>query len=171
MPEFLETTIDKFIFRVAADRRYSRDGVWVQECGVGGQVRLGVSDYVQQRSGDAAFVHVKPVGTRLSSGDEFAEMETIKANVGLVSPVAGQIAEVNKDLDLSPENVNQDPYGKGWMAVVQAARSGDCPDLPAGGHRPEVGRGLSPSDRARLLEPAEYLSAMRAQAEEEIGAL
>jgi len=170
MPEFLEATIDKFIFRVAADRRYSRDGVWVQECGGDGQVRLGASDYVQQRSGDAAFVHVKPAGTRLASGDEFAEMETIKATVGLVSPVAGEIVEVNKDLDLSPENVNQDPYGKGWMAVVQAAELGDCLDFRAAGHQPKVGRGLSPSDRARLLDPAAYLSAVRAQAEEEIGA-
>jgi len=150
MPEFLETAVDKFIFRVATDRQYGREGVWVQECGVDGQVRLGVSDYVQQRSGDAAFLHVKPVGTRLSSGDEFAEMETIKANVGLVSPVAGQIVEVNKDLDLSPENVNLDPYGKGWVAVVQAADWG--------------------TDRVGLLDPAAYLSAMRAQAEEEVGA-
>ena len=64
--------------------------------------------------------------------------------------MAGEIVEVNKDLDLSPENVNQEPYGKGWLAVIEAA------DWQA--------------DRARLLDPAEYLAAMRAQAEEELGA-
>jgi glycine cleavage system H protein len=113
-------------------------------------VRLGLSDYVQQRGGDVAFVHVKPVGTRLSAGDEFAEIETIKANLSLFSPFAGEIVEVNKDLDVSPENVNQEPYGKGWLAVVQAADWG--------------------TDRARMLGPADYLAAMQAQADEELGA-
>ena len=93
MPEFLETTIDKFIFRVATDRLYSRDGVWVLESGGDGRVRLGLSDYVQQRNGDAAFVHLKPIGARLSSGDEFAELETIKATLSLISPLAGELIE------------------------------------------------------------------------------
>ena len=88
MPEFLETTIDKFIFRVAMDCLYSGDGVWVLESGRDGRVRLGLSDYVQHRNGDAAFVHLKPIGTRLSSGDEFAELETIKATLSLISPLA-----------------------------------------------------------------------------------
>ena len=64
MPEYLETTVDKFIFRVATDRLYSRDGVWVLEPAEGGRVRLGLTDYLQQRNGDVAFVHLKPVGTR-----------------------------------------------------------------------------------------------------------
>jgi glycine cleavage system H protein len=148
MPEFLETTVDKFIFRVATDRLYSRDGVWVSESGGDGRVRLGLSDYVQQRNGDAAFVHLKPAGTRLSSGDEFAELETIKATLSLMSPLAGEIIEINKDLDLNPENVNQDPYGKGWLAVIQAVQW--------------------EADRANLLDPQGYLAVMRAQAEEEI---
>ena len=94
-----------------------------------------------------AFVHVKPVGTKLAVGDEFAELETIKANVSLFAPVRGAVVEVNADLDLSPEIVNQDPYGKGWLAVIEAT------DWEA--------------DRAKLLDPQAYLSAMRSQAEEE----
>jgi glycine cleavage system H protein len=148
MPEFLETTVDKFIFRVATDRLYSRDGVWVLESGGDGRVRLGLTDYVQQRNGDAAFVHLKPAGSRLSSGDEFAELETIKATLSLISPLAGDIIEINKDLDLNPENINQDPYGKGWLAVIQA--------------------GQWEADRANLLDPQAYLAVMRAQAEEEL---
>ena len=92
MPEYLETTVDKFIFRVATDRLYSPDGVWVfwVEPEEDGRVRVGLTDYLQQLNGDVAFVHVKPVGTKLAAGDEFAEIETIKATVSLFSPVGGR---------------------------------------------------------------------------------
>jgi glycine cleavage system H protein len=150
MSEYLETTIDKFIFRVAADRLYSSDGMWALwvESQGSGRVRIGLTDYVQQLNGDVAFVHVKPVGTGLAVGDEVAELETIKAIVGLCSPVSGRVVEVNADLDLSPEIVNQEPYGKGWLAVIEAADW-------------EV-------DRAKLLDPRAYLSAMQSQAREEL---
>ena len=150
MPEYLETTVDKFIFRVATDRLYSPDGVWAfwVESQGNGRVRIGLTDYLQQLNGDVAFVHVKPVGTKLAAGDEFAELETIKANVSLFSPVSGTVVEVNPDLDLSPEVINQEPYGKGWLAVIEAT------DWEA--------------DRAKLLDPQAYLSAMRSQAEEEL---
>ena len=91
---------------------------------------------------------MKPTGTSLSAGDEFAELETIKATVSLPSPVAGEIVAVNEDLETSPEMLNQDPYGKGWLAIVHAA------DWDA--------------DRCGLLDPQAYLSAMRAQAMEEM---
>ncbi len=149
MSEYLETTVDKFRFRVATDRLYGTDGVWALELDDGG-VRLGLSDYVQQRSGDAAFIHPKPVGAELAVGDEFAELETIKVNVSLLSPLSGEIAEVNKDLDLDPENINQDPYGKGWLVTVEAT------DWQA--------------DREKLLDPPAYLAAMRRQAEAEMEA-
>ncbi len=147
MPEYLETTVDKFIFRVATDRLYSRDGVWA--LAEGSRVLIGISDYLQQLNGDVAFVHLKPAGTKLAAGDEFAELETIKATVSFFAPVRGTIVEVNADLDLSPEEINQEPYGKGWLAVIEAT------DWP--------------SDRAKLLDPQAYLSAMRSQAEEESG--
>ncbi len=146
MPEYLETTVDKFIFRVALDRLYSPEGVWVLT--EGSRVRIGISDYLQQRNGDVAFVHLKPVGTGLAVGDEFAELETIKATVSFFAPVRGTVVEINADLDLSPEVVNQEPYGKGWLAVIETT------DLEA--------------DRANLLGPQLYLSAMRSQAEEEL---
>ena len=150
MPEYLEATVDKFIFRVASDRLYSPDGVWAfwVESQGNGQVRVGLTDYLQQLNGDVAFVHVKPAGTEVAVGDEVAELETIKANVSLCSPVSGRVAEVNPDLDLSPEVVNQEPYGKGWLAVIEAT------DWEA--------------DRAKLLDPQAYLSAMQSQAEEEL---
>ncbi len=146
MQEYLETTVDKFIFRIATDRLYSPDGVWAQF--QGNRVRVGLTDYLQQRGGDAAFVHIKPVGTGLIGGDEFAELETIKANQSLFSPVSGTVVEVNSNLSLAPEIINEDPYGKGWLAVIETA------DWE--------------SERAKLLDPHAYLSAMRSQAEQEL---
>ena len=63
MPDYLETTVDKFIFKVATDRTYTPEGIWVLEEEGGNRVRLGISDYQQQLNGDVAFVHLKPVGT------------------------------------------------------------------------------------------------------------
>ncbi|MCJ7513442.1 MAG: hypothetical protein MUO23_10795, partial [Anaerolineales bacterium] len=104
MPEYLETTVDKFIFRVAADRAYSREGLWA--LAEDGRVRIGLSDYLQQRSGDIAFAEVKPAGTILSAGDELAAIETIKVNIVLPSPVTGKVVEVNPSMADAPEVVN-----------------------------------------------------------------
>ena len=146
MQGYLETTIDKFVFRVATDCLYSADGVWARS--EAGGVRVGLTDFLQQRGGDVAFVHVKPVGTKLADGDEFAELETIKANQSLFAPICGTIVEVNASLDLTPEIINQDPYGEGWLSLVEAA------DWETA--------------RAKLLDPSAYLAAMRSQAEQEM---
>lgn len=117
MSDSLELRVDKFIFRVATDRLYSEEGVWAKlESNL---VRVGISDYLQQRSGDMAFAEVKPVGTRVSFGEELVVIETIKVNISLSSPVAGTVIEVNPRMETSPEAINQDPYGAGWMAVLE----------------------------------------------------
>jgi glycine cleavage system H protein len=145
MPDYLETTVDKFIFRVATDRLYSPEGAWA--LADGDRIRIGMTDFLQQRSGDVAFVEVKPEGTAVAAGDEVAMIETIKANVEVPSPVGGNVVEVSPAMELSPEAINQDPYGEGWLAVIEAS------DWPA--------------DRERLLDPQAYFEVMRAQAEEE----
>jgi len=145
--EFLETTVGKFIFQVKRGCWYSPAGIWVQpEDNVG---RVGLSDFLQQSSGDVAFVEVRPVGTVLAVGDEFASIETMKVNLSLESPVSGTIVAVNERLEESPELVNEDPYGEGWLALVEL---GDWE-----------------ADRQALLDAAQYLEAMRAQALEELG--
>jgi glycine cleavage system H protein len=83
------------------------------------QVRVGLTDFVQQHGGDVAFAKVKPTGTSLKPGDELAELETMKVNVELPSPVVGTIVEVNNPLELKPELINQDPFGKGWLALIE----------------------------------------------------
>ncbi len=150
MPEYLETTVDKFTFRVATDRLYSAEGVWVllDTMPARPRVRLGVTDFVQQHNGDVAFSNVKPPKTALATGGTFAELETMKVTFELASPVAGTVLGTNKALQLAPELINQDPYDRGWLAVVEPT------DWEAA--------------RTQLLDPAAYLRIMQSQAEEEL---
>jgi len=119
MTEFLDFTIDKFTFRTATDRFYSDEGVWAKP--ENNYIRIGISDYLQQRSGDVAFAEIKPIGTSVAFGDELAVIETIKVNISLMSPVSGRVVEINPMMETSPEVINQDPYGAGWLVVIEAA--------------------------------------------------
>jgi len=113
----LEVTVDKFKFRIPETLLYSDAGIWVAI--EGSLARVGLSDFAQQVNGDIAFANVGPAGAALEAGDEFGSIETVKVDVGLPSPVAGKIVEANPLLQNSPEVINQDPYGKGWMAVLE----------------------------------------------------
>ena len=113
----LEVTVDKFKFRVPETLLFSDAGIWVAV--EGSRARLGLSDFAQQVNGDIAFANVESVGTVLQAGDEFGSIETVKVNLGLPTPLAGRIAETNPLLESSPEVINQDPYGKGWMVVLE----------------------------------------------------
>ena len=146
MPKFLETRVDKFTFKVATDCVYNREGVWARP--EGKHIRIGLSDFLQQRSGDVAFVEVKPQGSAVAFGDELAVVETIKVNISLSSPASGKVAEVNPAIENVPEAINQDPYGTGWLAVIDAVDW-------------EI-------DRPRLLEPQAYLDHINAEAEHEV---
>ncbi|OGO25799.1 MAG: hypothetical protein A2W33_06090 [Chloroflexi bacterium RBG_16_52_11] len=138
--------MDKFTFRVATDRFYNSEGVWAKA--EGQYVRLGLSDTLQQRSGDIAFVEVKPVGTGLAFGDEVAVIETIKVDISLSSPLSGRVIEINPTMGVAPEVINQDPYEKGWIAIIEAN------DWEA--------------DEPRLLAAAAYFAKMKADIEEEV---
>jgi glycine cleavage system H protein len=113
----LEVTVDKFTFQVPEGLLYSDAGVWIAV--EGSRARLGLSDFTQQVNGDIAFANVGRIGDTLKAGDEFGTIETVKVNVGLPSPVAGKIVEANPLLQNAPEAINQDPYGKGWMVVLE----------------------------------------------------
>jgi glycine cleavage system H protein len=145
MPKFLELTIDKFTFHVATDRYYNAEGVWAKA--EGNQVRIGISDFQQQRSGDVAFAEVKAPGTQLSFGDEIANIETIKVDIALPSPLSGKVVEVNPAMEEAPEAINQDPYGAGWLALIEASNW--------------------EADRSKLLDPEAYFAHVKREAEEE----
>jgi len=142
----LELTVDKFTFRFPVDLLYSEAGVWVRF--EGSKARLGISDFTQQRNGDVAFAEAKGPGTSVQAGDEVAVVETIKVNLSIPSPLAGEISETNGDLLNSPERVNQDPYGQGWLAVLAVADA-------------EAARGA-------LLTAAEFMALAKAEAEAEV---
>jgi glycine cleavage system H protein len=146
MTEYLQTSVDKFTFKVATDRYYNAEGIWAKQ--EGPCVRIGLSDFLQQRSGDIAFAEVNPEGTMLAFGDEVAVIETIKVNISLSSPVSGKILEVNPDMETVPEVINQDPFERGWIAVVEAS------DWEA--------------DQTRLLDAQAYFAKMKKEAEEEV---
>ncbi len=145
MPDSLETTVDKFTFKVATDRYYSSEGLWV--LAEGSRVRIGLSDFLQQRSGDVAFAEVKSEGIKVAAGDELGAIETIKVNIALTSPVSGTVIEVNLTVQSAPESINQDPYGEGWLVVIEAD------DWEA--------------DRGKLLDAQAYFNVMKRQAEVE----
>ncbi len=113
----IELMVDKFIFRFPKGLLYSEAGLWIRR--EDSLIRIGLSDFAQQRNGDIAFANLKSTGTALDVGDEIASIETVKVDFSLPSPVKGKIVEVNSILEESPELINQEPYGRGWIAVVQ----------------------------------------------------
>ncbi len=117
--EYLAFTVDKFTFRIATDRVYTPAGLWVLNDG--GRLRVGLTDYRQQNSGDIAFAEVVAPGTVVSAGERLGNIETIKVDVELTSPVSGRVVEVNERLELEAELINQDPFGEGWLAVIEPA--------------------------------------------------
>jgi glycine cleavage system H protein len=116
MSEILEFTLDKFTIKVRTDRFYTAEGLWL--LARGGTLRVGLSDYLQQHSGDIAFVDTLPVGTQLSPGDILFTIETIKLSADLHSPVEGDITAINPDMINAPEIVNSQPYEEGWVCEL-----------------------------------------------------
>jgi glycine cleavage system H protein len=102
---------------IPSDLRYSTDHEWarVEE----GRVRIGITDYAQDALGDVVFVEVPDVGTKVERGASFSEVESTKSVSEIYAPVSGVIAEVNPDLADSPERLNDDPYGEGWICVIE----------------------------------------------------
>ncbi|MGB8644973.1 MAG: glycine cleavage system protein H [Anaerolineae bacterium] len=125
---YLEAMVDKFVFRVARDCRYSDADVWAKR--VGERVRVGLTDFLQQKSGDVGFVDVKPIGTALEEDDELGAVETIKVDLIVPAPLAGAIVAVNAALAERPELTNSDPYGEGWLAEIEPTAWADFDALP-----------------------------------------
>ena len=98
--------------------RYSKDHEWAAEDG--GLYRIGISDFAQDQLGDVVFVELPDTGAVLEEGGEFGTVESVKAVSELYLPMAGEVMEVNAELEDSPELVNEDPYGSGWMIKIKA---------------------------------------------------
>jgi len=119
---------------VPDDLRYSSDHEWIRV--EDARIRIGITDYAQDSLGDIVFVDVPDVGADLAAGDVFGEVESTKSVSEIYAPVAGVVVEVNPDLEVTPELVNSDPYGAGWMIVMEPADPGSIDAmLDADGYR------------------------------------
>ena len=118
---------------VPEDRRYTKDHEWALLDD--GRVRIGITEYAQDALGDVVFVQLPDVGAVVEAGGACSEVESTKSVSDVYSPVAGTVVEVNRELAEAPQRLNDDPYGTGWICVIQ----------PAG-----------PADLETLLDPAAY---------------
>ena len=99
------------------DLRYSTDHEWVRL--ENGQLRLGITDYAQDALGDVVYVEIPEMGLKIDASGKVSEVESTKSVSDIYAPVAGTIVAVNDALSDSPERLNDDPYGEGWICVIQ----------------------------------------------------
>lgn len=102
---------------VPNELRYTKDHEWIRVDGTTGTI--GITDYAQGELGDVVFVELPAKGTRLVQGKAFGTIEAVKAVSELYAPVSGEVLEANKSVQDTPEQVNKDPYGNGWMIKVK----------------------------------------------------
>ena len=102
---------------VPDELRYTSDHEWVKLEGT--KVRIGITDYAQDALGDVVFVQLPEPGSRYDGGQTFSEVESTKSVSDIFAPLAGTVVEVNGELVDSPQLLNQDPYGEGWIALIE----------------------------------------------------
>ncbi|MEX3747280.1 MULTISPECIES: glycine cleavage system protein GcvH [Lysinibacillus] len=109
------------------DLRYSEEHEWVKL--EDGKVRIGISHFAQSELGDIVFVELPQVGDEIKTDDPFGSVESVKTVSELYAPISGTVVEVNADLEDSPEFVNESPYEKAWMIVVELADASEVEKL------------------------------------------
>jgi glycine cleavage system H protein len=109
------------------DLRYHQEHEWVRVSGT--QATLGISHFAQDALGDIVFIDMPKPGAVVKTGQQIGEIESTKTTSTIYTPVSGAIAQVNADLKDHPEVVNVDPYGKGWMVVIDLANASDVEKL------------------------------------------
>ena len=129
------------------DLKYTKEHEWAR---VEGNIAVvGITDYAQDKLGSIVFVELPPPGKAFTKGETMVTVDSVKAVAEVYCPLSGQVEEANESLKDNPEAINQEPYGKGWLMVLQTTDWA--------------------TDRVKLLDAGTYLSVMRSQAEEELG--
>ena len=114
--------------------RYSSDHEWAKL--EDGKVRIGITDYAQDALGDVVFVQVPDSGITVKAGESFAEVESTKSVSDIYAPVSGTIVAVNDELADSPQRLNEDPYGEGWICLIEPSDASQVDELmDAAGYR------------------------------------
>lgn len=110
------------------DLKYTKEHEWVRDNG-DGTATIGITDFAQGELGDIVFVELEPEGSDFDQDEVFGTVEAVKTVSELFCPVAGEITEINEELEDEPELVNTDPYGKGWMVKIKVSDSSDLDSL------------------------------------------
>ena len=109
------------------DLRYHKEHTWLKVSGR--KVTIGITDYAQDALGDIVYIDLPEVDTDVEANSEIGEIESTKATSSIISPVSGRVTEVNEYLSESPEMINEEPYGKGWIAIIEVDDVSDLDDL------------------------------------------
>lgn len=104
---------------IPADLRYTAEHEWIRRTGED-TVRVGITDFAQSSLGDVVYVQLPDVGTSVTAGESFGEVESTKSVSDLYAPLSATVVAVNTDLEGSPELINSDPYGDGWLLELRA---------------------------------------------------
>jgi len=112
---------------IPKDLRYHKEHEWVRVSGT--QATVGISDFAQDALGDIVFIDMPKVGAVVKAGQQIGEVESTKTTSTIYTPVSGTISKVNADLKDHPEVVNSDPYGKGWMVVLDLSSASEVDKL------------------------------------------
>jgi glycine cleavage system H protein len=120
--------------QIPEDLQYSTDHEWIRV--EDGRARIGITDYAQDALGDVVFVDLPEVGASVAASASISEVESTKSVSDIYAPVSGTIVEVNGDLADAPERLNEDPYGEGWICVIEISDAGELDKLlDADGYR------------------------------------
>ena len=110
-----------------SELQYSEEHEWVKK--EGEKVRIGITDFAQSELGDIVFVELPEVGDEIQADEPFGSVESVKTVSEPYAPVSGKVVEVNEELDDSPEFVNESPYDKAWMVVVEPSNEDEFDEL------------------------------------------
>ena len=105
---------------VPEELRYTKDHEWAR-LEDGSRLRVGITDYAQDALGDVVFVQLPEVGAAVTADGTMAEIESTKSVSDVYAPLSGTVVEVNPDLSEAPQRVNEDPYGEGWICIIEVA--------------------------------------------------
>ena len=113
---------------IPSELRFAESHEWAELLD-DGLIRVGISDHAQEQLGDVVFVELPEEGAELSKGEACAVVESVKAASDIYAPISGEVVGVNEALEDSPETVNTDPYGDGWLFTVKPSDEGDLKEL------------------------------------------
>src|ERR1700690_1620811 len=112
-----------------SDYRYTKEHEWIKASGGAGTI--GITDYAQHELGDVVFVEMPAVGTKISAGEVFCTVESVKAVSEIYAPVSGEVTEANAALSDTPETLNSDPHGAGWLVKIKLDNPAEVSGLMA----------------------------------------